>query len=207
MLAAVFLISIFLYTGVNTGNTKIRTFRTAKKYIRLITIDTKSKSFYKKCDIDFVKKKVCGDHIHYDHIVPLSFYGQKFNGWSGNKKCKKQGRKCARKFDLLFKFMESDAHNIRIANAKYNIDKSDKLIGQFNPPDDVKGDVARIYMYMSNTYPDKVRLTDNIFQIIKYWDIIDPVNKEECIYVKSIGEIQGNDNEFVMIPCQKNNWW
>lgn len=67
------------------------------------------------------------------------------------------------------------------------------------PPDTVKGDVARIMFYMHDKY--KLPLVSSLPDLIR-WSEIDPPSPEEIARNEKIKAIQGNVNRFVTHPEQ-----
>ncbi|TDJ06481.1 MAG: hypothetical protein E2O68_04940 [Deltaproteobacteria bacterium] len=131
-----------------------------------------------------------------------------------------KGIECARKVDELFRRMEGDLYNIVPAIGAVNAIKKGqvpaevhtfvpqfgscdlKIIGNhFDPPNYVKGDVARIYFYMESAYPGKIQLPPNTKKLLERWSRLDPVSKEECMRAQKISKRQGNINPFVQKKC------
>lgn len=67
------------------------------------------------------------------------------------------------------------------------------------PPDSVKGDVARIMFYMNDKY--KVPLISSLPDLIR-WSEMDPPSPQEIARNEKINKIQGNSNRFVTNPEQ-----
>ena len=112
--------------------------------------------------------------IEWEHIVPVSLFGKNFPSWfGGHQRCrsssgqKYRGRKCSRKVSQNFRFMEGDLYNLVPAIGEVNRlrgrrpmgrllgkDRSFSLCGlQFGsrgpvePANDLKGFIARTYLY------------------------------------------------------------
>lgn len=141
--------------------------------------------------------------VEWEHVMPAHNFGKHLPCW------RKGGRKACRK-DPLFKKMEADMHNLVPAIGEVNGDRSnyrygaDKpIIGQYgNCPmqvdfkarrayvrDEIKGDIARIYFYMSKTY--NIKLSKQERRIMAAWDKQDHINEweiEKNIRLKSINE-------------------
>jgi deoxyribonuclease I len=130
------------------------------------------------------------------------------------------GIECVRKVDALFNRMESDLYNLvsevgaiaalkkesKVADIEVLVPQFGKcnlkiLNNLFTPPSALKGDVARIFMYMDWAYPGRNLITTSEKKIIENWNRIDPVSKEECQRARKIHEIQGNENPFVQKIC------
>lgn len=61
--------------------------------------------------------------------------------------------------------------------------------------EDIRGDIARIYFYMSDKY--NIRLSKQEKKMMKAWSKQDPVSDWERVKNKRIQEIQGNKNKFI----------
>ena len=124
----------------------------------------------------------------------------------------------------------SDLHHIRPSDAKVNSTRSNKLFGNvtsgstakgnitgsisggkyngtyFEPVDNVKGDAARIILYMYVRYGgswSKCAKITNIFQsvdVLLEWCALDPVDTWEMGRNEVVEAIQGNRNVFIDYP-------
>jgi deoxyribonuclease-1 len=132
-----------------------------------------------------------------------------------------EGIECVRKEEKLFNRMESDLYNLVPENGAINALKGNAsladieifapqfgkcnlkiLNNRFTPPTSLKGDVARIFLYMDSSYPRRKIISDREKKLILYWNKVDPVSKEECERALKIQEIQGNANPFVQKFCK-----
>ncbi len=77
--------------------------------------------------------------------------------------------------------------------------------GRFEPPEDVRGDIARTYQYMADAYPNLQFMTPRLKKVLGQWGEDDPVSRDECRRAARIAERQRNENRFVVVPCQKKN--
>ncbi|DAB34747.1 MAG TPA: hypothetical protein CFH82_03260 [Sulfurospirillum sp. UBA12182] len=123
--------------------------------------------------------------------MPAQNFGKHLHCW------KEGGRKACQK-DQIFQKMEADMMNLVPAIGELNGDRSnygygaDKpQIGQYGQcefqvdfknkrayvKDDIKGDIARIYFYMSKTY--NINLSKQERQMMEAWDKLDPINEWE----------------------------
>lgn len=169
------------------------------------------------------KNKARGKVLEWEHIVPAAFFGQSRACWTkGNAKCVKsdgtkyKGRACCEKADKTFARTEADLHNLTPAVGELNADRSNtrygivdgepRLYGACNfevggspkvtePRDEVRGDAARIWLYMSETY--KIKLTDPQRKMFEAWSQADPVDNWERLRDRRIEAAQGNRNPFV----------
>jgi deoxyribonuclease-1 len=71
------------------------------------------------------------------------------------------------------------------------------------PPEAVRGDIARTYKYMEAAYPGRGIISGKNRKLFDAWDRQDPVDDWECEREKRIAKIQGNHNGFVADQCQK----
>lgn len=147
--------------------------------------------------------------IEWEHVMPAHHFGQHMECWrsGGRKACKK---------DKTFRAMEGDMHNLVPAIGEVNGDRSNfkygmiegeaRVYGQcdaevdfkskrFEPAPNVRGDIARIYFYMSDRYD--VQLSKQQRQLLKAWDSADPVDEFERAKNRQVEAIQGNVNPYI----------
>lgn len=136
--------------------------------------------------------------VEWEHIMPAQNFGKHLPCW------KEGGRKACQK-DPLFQKMEADMMNLVPAIGEVNGDRSNYRYGADKPKvgqygncefqvdfknkrayvrDDIKGDIARIYFYMSETY--NINLSKQERQMMEAWDKQDPISKLEVKKEKSI---------------------
>lgn len=131
--------------------------------------------------------------IEWEHIMPAEKFGRHLPCW------KKGGRKACRK-DPTFAKMEADMHNLVPSIGELNGDRSNYRYAQagldipFNqygkcrffvdfknkrayPRDEIKGDIARAYLYMSKTY--NINLSPQERKLMEAWDKLDPISEWE----------------------------
>ncbi|KPP99812.1 endonuclease [Marinobacter sp. HL-58] len=72
----------------------------------------------------------------------------------------------------------------------------------FEPPEKVKGDIARTVAYMVDTYDLPWAGATRVF---KSWNRMDPPDDRELTRHRQIAEIQGNENPFVLDPGKLDN--
>jgi deoxyribonuclease-1 len=187
----------------------------------------KKKINFANCGYKYGKYKKRSRRLEWEHIVPAHAFGQSFPEWrDGHPKCKNRkgtykGRKCASKVNKEFKFMEADLYNLFPSVGSINATRSnfsmanitDSKANTFGncqvkiarrkvePPNSVKGDIARIYMYMDSAYPGRGVISKKNRKLFEAWDKLDPVSSEECDRVLKIEQIQGNGNPFVTPKC------
>lgn len=149
-----------------------------------------------------------GKRIEWEHVVPAYFFYK-------NLECSRRGgRKTCRRTSPAFRGFEGDLHNIRPSVGELNAVRSNKMYGvvypkekkfgqcEFysnkyvtEPPDNVKGDVARISLYMNDKY--HLNFTKRFVELMKHWSLIDPVTPEEKALNMKIMQLQGDSNPYV----------
>jgi deoxyribonuclease-1 len=116
--------------------------------------------------------------------------------------------------------MEADMHNLVPAVGEINglrsnysfamIPGEPRRFGQCDmeienrkaePPENVRGNIARIYKYMEAAYPGRGIISRKNRKLFESWDRKDPVDAWECLREKRIAKIQGNRNFFVADLC------
>ncbi|RLA64337.1 MAG: hypothetical protein DRQ88_03850 [Epsilonproteobacteria bacterium] len=132
-----------------------------------------------------------------------------------------KGIECARKVNDLYRRMEADLYNIVPVIGAVNALKNGQtpaeihiFVPQFgkcdlkimkrhiDPPDELKGDVARIYFYMEASYPGRVSIPSKTKMLLRKWSQLDPVSFKECQRANKILRLQGNINFFVQKKCR-----
>lgn len=167
--------------------------------------------------------------IEFEHIVPAENFWQSFIEWrEGNKDCidskwkEFKGRNCASKTNKEYRYMEADIYNLTPVVWTINALRSNYQISEipweerefwkcdleikdrkFEPRDEIKWDIARIYLYMDKTYPWKWIISNKNEKLIEVWNSMDPISQEECeIYIEK-KEIQKNKNLILDLECSK----
>ena len=149
------------------------------------------------------KENERANRIEWEHIMPAENFGKHLPCW------KDGGRKACSK-DPVFSKMEADMHNLVPAIGELNADRSnlrygaDKAkVGMYGEckfevdfdanrayvRDEIKGDIARAYFYMSNTY--NINLSDQERKLMEVWDKQDPIDEWEIEKNKRIDKIKG----------------
>ena len=225
-------------TQANTGNKKIESFSKSKAFLKEIHQESRV-TFYCQCKYNNNKPnwESCGFHprkdkkrasrIEWEHILPASYFGKKFNAWvNGHPNCinnkgkKFKGRKCTEKVHKLYRYMQADLYNLQPAIGEVNGLRSNYQIGEINgevrefgkcdieiknkkvePAPKIRGDIARTYLYMEQTYPQYIKFNQSIKKLIIKWDQDDPVDEWECKRANLISYIQGNTNKILQNRC------
>ncbi len=119
-----------------------------------------------------------------------------------------------------YRQLTSDLHNIYPEDARFELERRaakfeelddsvpltdcdiKRVFGVIEPPDVVKGDIARSLFYMHTTYD--LPLYGDLNQL-KRWHRADPPSKEEINRNNAIKALQGNDNIYIVKPETANN--
>jgi len=177
----------------------------------------KAKVIPQSCGYRVRKNRNRGQFIEWEHVVPAWAFGHSRNCWrEGDVNCKGKGRKCCGKVDPVFRAMESDMHNLRPAIGELNGDRKHfkysmipgekRVYGQVDfeidfrdrvvePRPEVRGDIARTYFYMEQSYG--VRISKRQRKLFEVWDKEDPVDEWEKLRNEKIYRLQGNRNPFI----------
>ncbi|MDG4552464.1 MAG: endonuclease [Candidatus Contendobacter sp.] len=160
-----------------------------------------------------------------EHVFPAAQFGNFRPCWQEPERfpeCVKDsgkaltGRQCCEKVDPVFEAAHNDLYNLFPAEGEINGDckdfnwrmvpgvardygrcamKIDASIRRVEPPNAVKGDIARAMFYMSATYGFK--LSDQDRQLFTAWARRDPPDAWEQTRNQHIAAIQGKDNPFI----------
>jgi deoxyribonuclease I len=134
------------------------------------------------------------------------------------------GRKCARIASAEFARIEADLHNLFPVVGEVNGLRGDLPMGVLDGPDhphaaggtfrfggcasaidhgvflprrEVRGDLARAYKYMNQSYPERKLIDDAHRAVFDAWDKEDPPDPWERERNKRIAARQGNTNAFI----------
>nr|WP_295739696.1 endonuclease [uncultured Helicobacter sp.] len=146
------------------------------------------------------KANIRAKRIEFEHIMPAHRFG-------GNLECWQNGGRKACKNDKNFKQMEAEKRNLVPAIGEINADRSnfayaeskDVPQGQygkcnaytdfknkrFYPRDEIKGIIARIYLYMAKQY--KIALTQEEQSLMESWDKAYPQTEYEMRLLQTQG--------------------
>lgn len=161
--------------------------------------------------------------IEWEHVVPAENFGRQFTCWKdGAPECVDskgrsfKGRKCCEKSSQQFRIMQADMHNLVPAIGELNGDRSNLRYdfeearkGQYGEcrfevdfdqdrvriKKDIRGNVARTYLYMADRY--KMKLSPQELNKFAAWHKEDPIDAWEIEKNKRIKAIQGNSNSWV----------
>lgn len=155
------------------------------------------------------KENIRTKRVEFEHIMPAYNFARHLSCW------KEGGRKACKK-DPIFNEMEADMHNLVPTNGQINADRSNfrygadiPKVGQYGqcrfevdfkakrayPREDIRGDIARVYFYMSDKY--NINLSQSEIKMMEVWDKQDPIDEWERIKNKRVEKLQGNANRFI----------
>ena len=127
--------------------------------------------------------------IEWEHVVPAWAFGHQLQCWQDG------GRKNCRKTSEKFRLMEADLMNLVPAIGEINGNRSNysfamlegepRVYGacdfevdfkarKVEPAPEVRGDIARVYWYMRDTYG--LKISDKQQKLFEVWSKLDPVS-------------------------------
>ncbi len=160
-----------------------------------------------------------------EHVFPAAQFGNFRRCWREPEQFSEcvrdsgkasSGRQCCEKVDPTFEAAHNDLHNLFPAEGEVNGDrrdynwgmvpgaardygrcafKIDSSIRRAEPPDTVKGDIARAMFYMADTYGFNLSNQDQ--QLFTAWAKQDPPDAWEQTRNQRIAAIQGRENRFI----------
>jgi deoxyribonuclease-1 len=167
--------------------------------------------------------------LEWEHVVPAENFGRSFSEWRNPPehcvKKHKKSRKCA-ETNPEFAHMEADLYNlwpeIGELNGLRNNYSMEALGGaernppsksfggcravvsgkKFEPMDQAKGIVARVYLYMDLSYPGRGVISNKNRKLFEAWDKQFPVTPWECRRAEKIRRVQGNENPVLAARCK-----
>lgn len=158
------------------------------------------------CGLDHRKNEDRAGRIEWEHVVSAWEFGHQLQCWQEG------GRKACQK-DPKFRMMEADLMNLVPAVGELNGDRSNFRFGMIEgeprkygdcdfevdfkqrvaePPEHVRGDIARTYFYMADQYG--LRISRKQRQLFEAWIRMDPVDAAELARSKKIAKIQGSSS-------------
>lgn len=163
------------------------------------------------CGYDVRKQPDRANRIEWEHVVPAYDFGRQRQCWQDG------GRRHCRTNDPVFRQAEADLHNLVPSIGEVNGDRSNMRYGMavssdayqygdcqakvdygvraFEPPAHVRGDIARTYWYMRDTYG--IRISRQQQQLFEAWARQDPVDAWERERNRRIAQVQGTGNRYV----------
>lgn len=162
------------------------------------------------------RKNAKASGLDNEHVQPASRYGQLLSCWNDAKRKGQNSRVYCAKTNSSYLEYESDMHNLVPAIAEINRDRKNYVFDEFRgfnhsygkvdfsldikgrrvePANRVKGNVARISLYMNDRYELGFSLKE--VAMFHRWSKLDPVTKWEQRRNDIISTIQGNRNMFI----------
>jgi len=164
------------------------------------------------------------DRVEAEHVFPAAQFGHYRNCWrtpSSFSECREadgdllSGRDCCQRVDSVFTSAHNDLINlvpavglINGARSNYNWGmvsrgesygtceiRIDSSIRRVQPPEKRRGDIARIMLYMQDTYGFTLSRQDQ--QIYEAWNNADPPDAWEIERNERIARLQGKGNDYV----------
>lgn len=188
---------------------------------------------YSRCAYRPRRQTARAHRVEWEHVVPAEAFGQAFIPWRlGDPACLSshgrpyRGRRCAQKVSAAYRHIEGDLYNLYPEIGELNQIRSNHPMDAiedpnaalaplqvrstsraFEPRPEVKGDVARTYLYMQQAYPGLGILSGKRKKLLQAWSSMDPVDAWECQRAFRIEAIQGNVNHPVKDACLRLKLW
>jgi deoxyribonuclease-1 len=176
------------------------------------------------CGLDVLVGSRRAERAEAAHVVPASQLGgsrrcwrdpASFPGCLGAAGVRLSRSACCERVDPDFAAAYKDLHNLVPAEGAITAARSDHAWGELHsgqrlgdcairfdpilrrvqPPEDVRGDIARTVLYMRDTYG--VRLSRQDLQLFDGWDSADPPDAREIERNGRISRVQGRGNPYV----------
>ena len=168
------------------------------------------------CELNVYKNAHRSERAEAEHIVPASWYGHTLSCW------KNGGRKNCQKVSESFNKMEGDLINLQYTVGSLNADRSNYKYGEFNhkngvhdytgqgdvmfddhnnlfePPEEKKGWIGRVHLYMVDKYG--VKLNSNYKRLMEKW-ATKPATSWECTYNELVERDWGYSNPYTTKSC------
>lgn len=202
---------------------------TRKTFYCGCSYDSRKKVDHESCTFKHRKNFKRAQRVEWEHVVPAHAFGGSLPEWiNGHPDCvtKKgkpfKGRKCASKMNKLFQFMQADMYNLVPSIGEVNGDRSNFSYGivegekreygkcdfeienrTAEPAENIRGNIARIYMYMDSAYSGFGIINEKNKKMFEDWNKSDPVDLKECERNAEIEKIQGNQNVITKDQCDE----
>ncbi len=162
------------------------------------------------CGYEPRKQLKRAERVEWEHVVPAWVIGHQRQCWQDG------GRKTCERSDPVFRKAEADLHNLVPVVGEVNGDRSNYGFGMLPqkphqygacpfvvdfrqrtamPPEQTRGAIARIYLYMSQRYG--LRLSKQDRRLYDAWSRQYPVSEWETWRNRRIACVQGHANRFV----------
>lgn len=174
------------------------------------------------CGYQPIKDPKRANRLEWEHLMPAHHFGQHRECWR-KPLCQKKngksykGRKCCQKVDPQFNQMEADLHNLvpevgelnglrsnfrygllphiapgQFGVCEFKIDEEQRVV---EPRSEIRGLIARAYLYMANTY--QIRLSNSQEQLFTAWNKQHPPTQWEIEWDNRIYAAQVNHNPYI----------
>lgn len=169
--------------------------------------------------------------VEAEHVFPAAQFGNFRRCWrqpEAYRACRKtdgdllSGRACCLRVDETFVAAHNDLQNLIPAVGMINGDRRDYRWGlapvgehygncdiridakrrRVQPPDALRGDIARIMLYMRDTYGFRLSRQDE--RLFKVWNDLDPPDEWERRRQERIARLQGMENGYVVSHGAEN---
>lgn len=186
--------------------------------------DRRGRTSLRDCGLQAVAGQARADRVEAEHLFPAAKFGNYRRCWRQPKafaKCREadgdvlSGRACCLRVDPIFVAAHNDLHNLVPALGLINARRSDydwdmlfrgerfgacemRIDGhgrRVQPPVHRRGDIARIMLYMQNTYGFQLSRQDQ--QLYAAWNNADPPDAWEIERDRRITRLQGKTNDYV----------
>lgn len=179
----------------------------------------------RRCGLKVRQDAERAQRLEAEHVFPATQFGNFRQCWRQPEQfpdCVQDsgkalsGRQCCEKVDPTFEAAHNDLHNLFPAEGEVNGDrrdynwgmapgttrdygrctfKIDASIRRAEPPDAVKGDIARAMFYIADTYGFNLSSQDR--QLFTAWAKQDPPDAWEQTRNQRIAALQGRDNPWI----------
>jgi len=153
--------------------------------------------------------------IEAEHILPAKFIAKYHTGdscWKKDDACG-LGRDCCYKNDARFKKAHNDLVNLYPAIGELNVVRNDLMYDHIpgdvllfgkcdfevdwdrdvtEPTEDIRGDIARVFFYMRDTY--SLKYPEDLEDRLAAWNKADPISEKERARNERIKAVQGTAN-------------
>lgn len=176
------------------------------------------------CGVEPRKSPSRASRLEWEHIVPASVIAQNKSCWTqGAAQCVDssgksfKGRSCCEIADPYYNMAATDPVNLVPAVGEINGDRSNYDFGMITgearqygicdmeidssqrlaePPAEKRGDIARVWAYMSRAYG--IPVTPNEAETYRQWMVEDPISDEEMRLNEAIERSGHRSNPFVL---------
>lgn len=161
------------------------------------------------CGLDVDKYANRAERVEWEHVMPASYFGHRMDCWH-NAPEGTSGREYCGRVSSRFRHMAGDLVNLQPSVGALNAIRSNHPYGMIEgekrefgecdfeddgdvtePPLWFRGDAARIWFYMSDTYD--IPIEDEQRAMFERWAENDPPDEWERVRARRIGKIQGRE--------------